>query len=160
MDASKALVSSVMTRRVVTVRSDLSLESLVDLLLQRDLSRIPVVDENNRLVGIVSKTDLISEQGEKSGAPKGGFARAPGPQDMIYPIATGARLHEISGSVVSDVMHKEVLSIAETASIAEVAKLMATRHLHGVPVLTKDRRVVGMVSSLDVLSWVAGLQRG
>ena len=56
-----------MTRKVICVSRDLGVESLMALLLHRGVSRVPVVDEFGRLIGIVSKTDLLRETLETEG---------------------------------------------------------------------------------------------
>ncbi|HEY5675878.1 MAG TPA: CBS domain-containing protein, partial [Myxococcales bacterium] len=63
--AAETAVSAIMSRDVVTVRSGTSLESVIELMLARGLSRMPVVDDRQRPVGIISKTDVVEESHDR-----------------------------------------------------------------------------------------------
>ncbi|MBI3181079.1 MAG: CBS domain-containing protein [Myxococcales bacterium] len=153
-EAARTPVTEVMTRQVVTVRPELSLDSLIDLMMNRGLSRLPVVDEEGKPIGMVSKTDLVSRrhaEGDTEEAPK--LPSAPG---VAYR-ESGFHVHEVPTATVADVMSPAVLSVREDASVAGAAELMAVHHIHGVPVVSPAGKLVGLVSSLDILGWLAGL---
>jgi len=97
-------------------------------LLAKGFSGAPVVDDRGVPIGIISKSDLVRDQFLLGGGNKR----------------------------VSEVMMPAAFTLPETASIYEAAALMAERHVHRVPVVAEDGRVVGIVSSLDVLRFVAG----
>ena len=145
--ASGTPVSKIMSREVVTVRSGTSLDSVVELMLLRGLSRVPVVDEKKRPLGIVSKTDLVEDSHAKGDvleetAPRG---------------ESGFHIH-VEAGIVDEVMTKTVVSVDEDASIEQVAELMVSRHVHGLPVVNAKGELVGFVSTMDVLAWLAGLR--
>ena len=58
------LVDDVMTRSVVSVRADTGMDSVAELMLDRAISGVPVVDKAGRLLGMVSKTDVVRESAE------------------------------------------------------------------------------------------------
>ncbi len=64
--ADRARIGEIMTRGAVTVRADNSLEQLVALFLEQGISRVPVVDDDGRAIGIASKTDLVIDQYERA----------------------------------------------------------------------------------------------
>jgi CBS domain-containing protein len=147
-------VSWILNREVISVRPDLSLNSLESLLVGQDLSRVPVVDEDGLLVGVVSKTDLVAhhyDQGdtEETPVPVPGRRRDPPPP-------VGFHTHVEDPMTVSDLMCQTVLTVTPETTIAHAAELMAVHRVHGLPVVEK-RKVIGWVSTLDILSWVAGL---
>ena len=125
--AARVAVSEIMSREVVTVAPEMDLDSLATLLIERSLSRVPVADGFGWLVGIVSKTDLIEDR------------------------QRGAR----SGTV-ADIMVDSVLSLCESATILEAAGLLASNNVHGAPVVTPSGTLVGYLSAMDVLAWLAG----
>ena len=142
--AERARVEDIMTRDVVTSPGDVELERIFELMMERDLSRIPIVDAYERLIGIVSKTDLVREQfmnGDTTIDQRGA--------------ATGLHVHEV-GPLARDVMTPVTLSVSASTSIAEATRLMLADNLHALPVTDEDRRVVGIVSAMDVLAWIAG----
>jgi CBS domain-containing protein len=107
------------------VRRNLSVEAVAELLLSRKLRALPVVDDERRLVGIVSKTDLLRSE---------------------------RRRHV---ETVGDIMTPLVHGLPEDAPVAYAISLMAFEGLHEVPVVDKDAHVIGMVTSTDALRWVA-----
>jgi CBS domain-containing protein len=152
--AGRVPVTTIMTKEVVSVRPGMSLDTLAELLLRTGLSRVPVVDARGKVVGMVSKTDLVAEQQQRGDT-----------EDLaaVLPLRRGGSFEEPglhvqeAGATVADVMTHEVVALPESASVADAAALMATLQLHGVPVVSPAHRLLGMVSSLDVLSWVTGL---
>lgn len=147
-EAEHASVADIMTRDATTVSPDLSVEQLVDLLLREGLSRVPVVDAQGHAIGIVSKTDLVAEQQLRGDTHEASLPRG-SPEAGVHVVKPGATVREV--------MRPRPMTIDETASVAEAAERMATHRLHGLPVVSDDGRVVGMVSLLDVAGWVAGL---
>ena len=51
-----------------------------------------------------------------------------------------------------------MLSVREDATVSRAAELMVSRHVHGLPVVARDGGLVGFVSTMDVLAWLAGLR--
>lgn len=116
-------VTAVMRTAVVTVRADLPIAQLAELMLARDLSRAPVVDDGGRPIGMVAWSDL----------------------------ARAGR----DAATVGDVMMPLAFTIAESASLARAAALMAHEGIGRVIVRAADGRIAGMVSSDDVMRWLA-----
>jgi CBS domain-containing protein len=158
MAAAQTTVSSIMTREVVTVRPDTSLETLIQLLLERNFSGVPVVDEDRRPIGIVSKTDLVRERQDshQDGHDGGqGSLRVAWRRGISYQPGPGYHLHE-EDATAAELMTSSVVTIPESGSIQEAAKLMLRTGIHRLPVISPTGSVVGLVTTTDVLSWVAG----
>ncbi len=151
----RAKVSALMTTQVLAVRPDVSLEALADLLLERGIGGAPVVDEAGRPVGVVSKTDLMREH---LMAGDTGEVVTPGwhPRRGHFQVEMERGFHaEPAPASVADVMTPAALTLSEDAPVAEAAALMAFEGIHRVPVVAGDGRVAGIVTSLDVLRWLA-----
>ena len=67
-----------------------------------------------------------------------------------------ARLREASELEVEDAMITDMVTVPQRATVAEVARLMAKHGLERVPVVTHDGHVVGVVSAMDIVRWLAG----
>ncbi len=150
-------VSKIMSRDVITVRTGTSLESIVELMLQRGLSRVPVVDEDYKPVGIVSKTDVVEETHDRGDdeelVPDKPVVGEKGQGDPMR----GFHVHA-AGAVVDEVMTRTLITVPQDATVSRVAELMVSRHVHGVPVVADNGELVGFVSTMDVLAWLAGLR--
>ena len=135
-------VDEVMTRDVVSVRPDTSVETLAELMLEHHISGLPVVDGGGRLVGLVSKTDLVRAQNSAEEA-----------DGVVLPRG----VHEVSGATVADLMSERVLCVRTGAQLSEAARLMVDAGVHRLPVISRGDALQGMVSTSDVVRWVAGL---
>lgn len=132
--AARTPVSALMTTKVVCVSADTPLQALAGLLLEKGLSGVPVIDQSERAIGIVSKTDLVRTWYQE-GTSKDG---APLPRTVAW---------EIMNPIVN-VLHQD-------ASVAKAAALFASEGLHRVPIVDENGKVVGLLSSTDILRWLA-----
>lgn len=139
-------VSSIMTARVVSFTADTPADQATRLMLEKGISGAPVVDEAGRPIGMVSKTDLLESLYESLKADTEEQANA----------ALSERKVEQS-SAVGDIMVPYLLAVSSRAPIALAAALMAYEGVHRLLVLDENNNMVGIVSSLDVLRWVAQL---
>lgn len=149
-------VREIMSTRVVCVRPELSVETLLGLFIDKGISGAPVVDDDGRPIGMVSKTDLLSErflEGETMEGEQGPM-RFTTEQGYEVELEGGFHTTQLANSCVGDIMTPLVFALPEGATIPQAAALMAYEGVHRAPVVSLDDRVVGVVSSLDVLRWV------
>jgi len=155
--AASTPVSAIMTREVFTVRPDLSLQSLIETMMERGVGCAPVLDERGTPVGIVSKTDLVLNQQEQVDGESEATVLLRLGNGISY--SPGAGFHVESGAVttVEDVMTTRVFTLPEDASVARATEVMVNSRIHHLPIVSSSGAVVGMLSSMDVLRWVSGL---
>jgi CBS domain-containing protein len=135
----------VMTREVVTVSPETPVLQVVKLLLGRGISGVPVVDENNALVGVVSEGDLMRRVELGTQKRRGGW------REFFIGTATLAEEYVRShGAVARDVMTRDVISVTQDTPISAIADLMEQKRIKRVPVL-EDGRVIGLVSRANLL---------
>lgn len=130
-----------MSREVIAINPDTSLQTAAELMLEHAISGMPVVDEQGQLLGIVSKTDLVRRL---AGEDESGVMLPPGQ-------------HRVDVTTVEDVMTRHVLIVPEKASLTEAAKLMVNAGIHRVPVVSTRGVLAGLVTTSDIVRWVAGL---
>jgi CBS domain-containing protein len=134
----------VMTTKVVAVAPDTPVTEIAKLLLERQISGVPVVSDERRLLGIVSEGDLIHGLGQEG-------ARRSWWLDLLASAQTRAEADLKShGRLASDVMTREVVSVTPDTPLPEIARLLETRRIKRVPVL-RDGALVGIVSRADLL---------
>jgi CBS domain-containing protein len=143
-------VSAIMTRDIVCVSPDFSVESLATLFLERGIHAAPVVDELGRLMGFVSMTDIIREQHDNADTDLG----SPGTTEPA--LRSGFHLEPLARATVGEVMTLDVLALHENTHVAQAAALMAFEGVYRVPIISGSGEVVGILSALDVLRWLAG----
>ncbi|HSF33857.1 MAG TPA: DUF190 domain-containing protein [Candidatus Tectomicrobia bacterium] len=141
-------VADVMIREVVRVRPDTPLKDLVALLIGRDYRALPVVDEAERVLGIVTNGDLVV---------RGGLAMR---LELLATASREAIQRELaalaeSRQTAADVMTREVVTVPADMSVLEAARVMAERRLKRLPVVDATGHLLGIVSRVDFLRTVA-----
>lgn len=124
--ARRVQVREVMSMAVICVRADTRAETVAALLVAHRIRSVPVVDDERRLLGILSKTDLMR---------------------------VGA--DHLATKAACDVMTPRVHSLPDDAPLAYAIALMAADSLLEVPIVSREAQVIGVVTAHDVLRWVA-----
>ena len=143
-------VRDVMTRTPETVTPDTPVSRVLEILIDKDYTALPVVDAERRVVGTVGDGDLL-ESGEVSltlSIPRAG-GRA-----VFEPML--ARLHR-SSTKVRDVMKAPAVTVLADAPIAEAVRLMVTYGLKRLPVIEGGGKLAGVIGRLDLLKTMASV---
>jgi CBS domain-containing protein len=146
----------VMTTSVITVGSDTPVQEVAKILSERSISGVPVVDAENRLVGIVSEGDLLHriETGTERRVQR---RRRSWWLDTIGSDEELARDYIKShGRTAKDVMTREVITVSDTTELAEIANLLETKRIKRVPVV-RDGKLVGIVSRANLVRALAAV---
>lgn len=137
-------VQDVMSRNVASVEPGTPLADVVQLLVERDVKAVPVVDDQHQVVGIVTGGDLLA-----GGAiPVRLSLQKDFPNDLA---AHHLEQLEASDKTAQDIMTAPALTIQAAAHLTQAARLMADRHIKRLPVVDDQNQLVGIVSRLDVL---------
>jgi len=142
------LARDIMTRDVVTVKPDEEIEKVAQLLVENKISGIPVVDDDQHIVGIITEKDLIVRAGE---------LKVPFYitlfDSIIFlenPIRFSNSLKQYTASKVGDAMTKEVWAVKEDEEVSKVVEIMQKKNINRVPVV-RNGKLVGIISRNDVL---------
>jgi acetoin utilization protein AcuB len=122
-----------MSSPAVTITPDISLQDALKLMHERQFRRLPVVDDRDELIGIVSERDLLY-----ASPPPAALLGGQGLDDLL------------SGLLVEEIMTEEVIAATPDAFIEEAARLMADNKIGGLPVVDEDNHVVGVITETDV----------
>jgi CBS-domain-containing membrane protein len=141
--------SDVMVRDVVTVGPEDEVSKAVQLLVDHDISALPVVDSEKRVIGILSEADLLHR--EKIGTEK----HRPWWLEAVMPASVLALDYAKShGRKVCELMSENVVAAAENTSISELANILEKHRIKRVPIL-KDGKLVGIVSRANLIQALA-----
>lgn len=143
------LAREVMTRDVVTVTLAASVTDVARLLVEHKVSGLPVVDEEHRVVGMITEGDLIY-QDKKVHMPAfleilGGVIYLENPQRIVND------LKKMTATKVADVMTSKVYTVKENASMEDIATIMVERQVNRLPVVGQDGKLVGIISRQDLV---------
>ena len=132
-------VEELMTTKVFVVQQDDWIDRVFFLIHYERVRHLPVV-EKGKVVGIVSDRDLYKALGPKSNS--SAFDDAAG--------TNSAELHVVSKKV-RHIMRRGVITVNRDTSAANAAALMADNKIGALPVVDKDNKLVGILSSTDIL---------
>jgi CBS domain-containing protein len=144
----------VMTAPAVTVEPDAKVEDVAKLLLRRGISAVPVTEPDGRLRGIVSEGDLVRRVESGTERTPSWWLRVFGEDDDLARDYAKSR-----GRRVTDVMTREVVTVAEDATLPEIATLLERHRIKRVPVM-RDGKVTGIVSRANLLQGLASQPGG
>jgi CBS domain-containing protein len=137
-----SLVKDLMTTQVVTIGPTTPFKEIVARLANQRVSAVPVVDDDGRVLGVVSEADLLLKE------------EFPDPDADIPLFWTKRRRLErdkAAGATARDLMSVAVVSIAPEATVAEAARRMHTAKVKRLPVVGAGGRLVGILSRADLL---------
>ncbi len=149
-------VREIMNKNVISLRPDMSVREAAEILEKNNISGAPVVDENNRLLGIVTIKNIISLL--KSRMENIGFYIASTPFDFMdfyqFNIPMERKkdiIEEISQIKVSEIMRRRVYKVGEDEDIYNAIDILVKKEISRVPVVDKDGTVVGIIARSDIL---------
>ena len=143
-------VADVMSRDPITVKKETPLKEVIQILAQRRISGLPVVDNDDKLVGIISETDLMWQE---TGVKPPAYIMIL--DSVIYlenPAHYERDLHKALGQTVGEVMTSESLvSITPDQPLQKAAQLMHKKHIRRLPVLDSQGQVIGIITRGDII---------
>lgn len=122
--ASEQPVTSIMRTKLLTAPPDAPVRQVLELLRDKHIGCVPVIDTAGRPLGIITKLDILETLGEERRTAR----------EIMMPFARSLEL---------------------SATVGEAATVMSNERVHHVLVVDDDRTLIGLVSSLDIASWVA-----
>jgi len=144
-----------MSRPVLTIRDDRTVQELSDLLAENSITGVPVVDGHHKIVGVVSVTDIAEQAPEEQAAERRDTAfYAADWKDKLNPEELKNLHVEQEGLLVRDIMMPTVYTVPDTTPVAEIARTMVSGRIHRLFV-THEGKIEGVVTSLDLLRLLA-----
>jgi CBS domain-containing protein len=141
-------VSELMAKEVYTVREETPIGEAAKLLLEKHINGLPVIDEENNLVGILCQSDLVTQQ-----------KRLPIPSvftllDGLIPLRSSTDIEKevkkIAATTVGDAMTPEPTTVSPDTPLEEAATIMVKKNYHTLPVV-EEGKLVGILGKEDVL---------
>ncbi|MFI1280893.1 CBS domain-containing protein [Streptomyces sp. NPDC020858] len=130
-------VGDLMTDEVVSAVSDTTFKEVAKLLAQHDITGLPVLDAEDRVIGVVSESDLLNRQGAPALSEGDNVDRAAVPETATF--------------TAGEVMSAPAVTVRADETAAEAARLMSRRGVERLPVVDEEDRLVGIVTRRDLL---------
>ena len=144
--AREMRIRDVMTKEVITVRQGTSLTEAARQMIQHNISSLPVVDVDDRLIGILTEADFLSAMDVAGG----GLVR-----DLFETIITRRRTRKKMGTIVDDIMTADPITIGEDERLQTAIALMDNNKVKRLIITDTNKRVTGIISRPDVVKLFA-----
>jgi len=133
------LARDLMRKEVLTIEAGESVATLMDVLVREHVHGLPVVDEEGRLVGMVTQQDIFFATVTLDRQGNGSEDGEPSPELKVR-----------------DIMTSPAVSADEDTEVLSLCKMLTRLRIHRVPIV-RDGKISGIISSLDIC---AALERG
>jgi CBS domain-containing protein len=143
----------IMTRQVITIAAGASIVDAANIMLDKHISGLPVVDDAGAVVGIVSQGDFIRRAEIGTERKRGRWLKF-----LVGPGTAASDFVRERGRKVEEIMTPGPCTMTEDATLEDIVELMERNHVKRLPVLRGDR-LVGIVTRTNLLQAVAGLTR-
>jgi CBS domain-containing protein len=138
----------IMTKEVITVSPETSVLDLARLFAGHKINGAPVVDDQGRLVGVVTQSNLI-DRAKKFELPHV-ITILDAHFYLERPSTFKKNLEKLMGNLVSDIMTSPPVTITAGLALDEIATLMARKNIHTLPVLEGDK-LIGIIGKIDII---------
>ena len=142
------LAKTIMTKDVIAVRPEEKVEKVVRILVDNKISGVPVVDEDNYVVGIITEKDLMIKASE---------LKVPFYvtlfDSIIFlenPMRFNNDIKKYTAASVKEAMTAKVISVEEDTPVSEIVAIMQKRNINRVPVL-RHGKLIGIITRNDIL---------
>ncbi len=142
-----------MNNDVLTVTPSTPLSEAIKLLVDRKLTGLAVVDDNKKLVGILSESDLMWRETGVDRPPYMMFLGG-----VIYfqnPATYDRDLHKALGQTVGEVMTAHPISIHLDTTLPNAARIMHEKRIHHLPIVDAENCPIGMITQSDIVRAIA-----
>ncbi len=137
--------SEVMTRPVVIIEEDRQLTEAVDLMLKKEVKRLPVVDKAGRLTGVLSRLDVFKTVMKEAPDWNGFRSQQVRVENLRY---------------VRDILRRDTRTVSPDTAIWEVIRIIDQNDIQRVAVVDGDRQLLGLISDRDLLRYFRREQNG
>ena len=143
----------IMTTNIVSVSEEGSIDQAVELMLDNRISAIPVLDDDKRLLGLISEGDLMRRMRDGQAQRRSWWL------ELLSSEGAALDYMKARSELVADVMTRNVITVDEDTKVEDIALTLEQNRLKRVPV-TKDGIAVGVVSRADLIQALALSRNG
>jgi len=142
---SEIFVQDVMHKDVISVLKFESIIHVAHILSEKNISGLPVVDKENKVIGMVTQADILSMVG---------IRREQTFKDLLKHILGEPLPERKTGDIVGDIMASPVVTIKPGATIAEAAQMLDEKKIRRLAVVDDKKALIGIITRADILKAV------
>lgn len=142
---TELLVQDVMTKDVLSITKFEPIMKVADILAEKNISGLPVVDKENKVIGIITQADILSMIG---------VSREHTFKDVLKHMLGESLPERRIGDHVGDIMTSPALTVKPTAKIAEAVRIMDEKRIRRLTVADEKNVLIGILTRADILKAV------
>ena len=144
----KLVVKDIMTKNVITINKNATVGELSKLFLENKISGVPVVDNNNNLIGIATDADIIIHE-----------SNLPLPLSFSHAFlqkyeSYAKNTKEYLKTKVENIMTKRLKTVYEDNTITKAVNIMINNDINRIPVVDKNNRLKGIITRADIIKFM------
>ena len=139
------LVQDVMTKNVIPITKFESIMQVADILSEKNISGLPVVDKEHKVIGIITQADILSMVG---------VGREHTFKDLLKYMLGEPLPERKMGDRVGDIMTSPAVTIKPDANIAEAVRIMDEKRIRRLTVIDEKNMLIGIITRADILKAV------
>jgi CBS domain-containing protein len=148
----------IMTTPALSVTENQTVKEVLELLAEKRISGFPVVNDENKIIGIISDTDIIRYSHTINVIPLSNLSGWVSPYADIADLASMRKGFDmLHTTLVGQIMTKKVYTARESDPATEVARLMNRRKINRVPIVDDNDKLVGIITRTDMVQCLANL---
>lgn len=149
-EIKSSLIKDIMTEKVIAVTKDTTISELSKILIKNKISGVPVIDDEGKLIGMVTDADIITEDMEPI------FPIYFDPLIISYAFIENFEkyrkdIKEYLETPIEEIMTRRVKSVKRETPVSEAAKIMVRDKVNRIPVVDEYNKVIGIVARADIL---------
>lgn len=154
----KTKVKSLMTKEVISVNKNDSIKDVIKKLAEHDISGMPVVDDDKKVIGMISEKDILkalkTESRTLSMVFPSSHALGMTFEESVDYRALKEAMKEVQNAKIDKIMTKDVLTVDEDTTVAEVANIMINNNINRIPVV-KNEKLIGIITRGDIINGIS-----
>jgi CBS domain-containing membrane protein len=142
----------VMSKRVVAVGLDTPLKDVAEAMARRGISGVPVLDQNEVVIGVISERDFLHAFGPEA---------AKSFMEVLAACLAGTGCIAVTArkQKAREIMTSPPICVGEDTPVSEIARIFAEKHINRVPVTDRNGRLAGIVSRADIVRYSFPMSR-
>lgn len=142
---AELLAKDIMTKKVITISKDATVAELAKLLIKHKISGVPIVDEKEELVGIVTEADIIVK-----------VSSLPFPISFSFAFLDSCDSYtkstkEYMETRVEEIMSKNIKTAKENMPLSKVVNIMINNNINRIPILDDNNKLSGIITRADIM---------
>lgn len=148
--------ADIMSYPVISIGAGATLEEVVKILADNNISGLPVTDAENKVIGVITEKDIIEHSGKLHVIPLISSSGWISPYADISAATSFKKGIELLASVkVEQIMSTKVTTIKADTPLSKVAGIMKNRNINRIPVVDKEGKITGIITRANLISCLA-----